>query len=95
MERHAVVAIPEGLHARPAAQFARLAAAQPVPARISRDGGPPVDAASILAIMTLGADVGTTVTLAVDVPDGAAQTEAEAARATLDALEEFLTTPGR
>ncbi|WP_277207514.1 HPr family phosphocarrier protein [Isoptericola croceus] len=95
MERHAVVAIPEGLHARPAAQFARLAAAQPVPVRISTGDGPPVDAASILGIMTLGADAGTTVTLAVDVPDGAAQTEADTARATLDTLEEFLTAPGR
>ncbi|MCK0118196.1 HPr family phosphocarrier protein [Isoptericola sp. S6320L] len=95
MERHAVVAIPEGLHARPAAQFARLAAAQPVPVRISRDGNPPVDAASILAIMTLGADAGSDVTLQVDVPDDAAEAELDRARDALDALEEFLTDPGR
>lgn len=95
MERHAVVAIPEGLHARPAAQFARLAAAQPVPVRIARADGTPVDAASILAIMTLGADAGTDVTLRVDVPDGAAQADVEVARTALDALEKFLTDPGR
>ncbi|GAA1977981.1 HPr family phosphocarrier protein [Isoptericola halotolerans] len=95
MERHTVVAIPEGLHARPAALFARLAADQPVPVRISRDGRPPVDAASILAVMTLGADAGTTVTLTVDVPDDAAQAETDRARDALDALEEFLTDPGR
>ena len=95
MERHAVVAIPEGLHARPAAQFARLAASQPVPVRIARADGAPVDAASILAIMTLGADAGTDVTLRVDVPDGAAQADVEVARTALDALEKFLTDPGR
>ncbi|WP_407319424.1 HPr family phosphocarrier protein [Isoptericola halotolerans] len=95
MERHAVVAIPEGLHARPAALFARLAADQPVAVRISRDGSPPVDAASILAVMTLGADAGTRVTLAVEVPDGAPQAETDRARSALDALEAFLTDPGR
>jgi phosphocarrier protein HPr len=103
MERHTVVGIPEGLHARTAARFARLAADQPVPVRISRSPGPgdepvePVDAASILAVMMLGADAGTQVTL--HVPDDAG--DAQAASAALDVLEEFLegrevlTDPGR
>ncbi|WP_418275186.1 HPr family phosphocarrier protein [Isoptericola jiangsuensis] len=109
MERHTVVGIPEGLHARTAARFARLAADQPVPVRISRSSGPggsggpgdepgePVDAASILAVMMLGADAGTPVTL--HVPDDAA--DAQDASAALDVLEEFLaagpvlTDPGR
>jgi phosphocarrier protein HPr len=98
MERHTVVGIPEGLHARTAARFAQLAADQPVPVQISRSGGEPVDAASILAVMMLGADAGTRVTL--HVPDGGAH-DAQKASATLDALEEFLagegvaTDPGR
>ncbi|MEG3616303.1 HPr family phosphocarrier protein [Isoptericola haloaureus] len=90
MERHTVVAIREGLHARPAALFTRLAASQPVPVRIARDGGDPVDAASILAVMTLGADAGTSVTLSVDEGAGA---DEDTAAAVLDRLEEFLRDP--
>ncbi|WP_402463038.1 HPr family phosphocarrier protein [Isoptericola aurantiacus] len=98
MERHTVVAIPEGLHARTAARFARLAADQPVAVRISREGADPVDAASILAVMTLGADAGTPVTLhagGAAGADGDDQTDDAAASAALDVLEEFLTDPGR
>ncbi|MDO8150317.1 HPr family phosphocarrier protein [Isoptericola sp. b408] len=89
MERHTVVAIREGLHARPAALFTQLAASQPLPVRIARDGGEPVDAASILAVMTLGADAGTSVTLSVDA-DGH---DEDSATAVLDTLEEFLSDP--
>ncbi|NNU27433.1 HPr family phosphocarrier protein [Isoptericola sediminis] len=91
MERHTVVAIREGLHARPAALFTRLAASQPVPVRIAREGGDPVDAASILAVMTLGADAGTSVTLSVDA--GGHGEDEETATAVLDTLEEFLSDP--
>jgi phosphocarrier protein HPr len=98
MERHTVVGIPEGLHARTAARFAQLAADQPVPVQISRSGGEPVDAASILAVMMLGADAGTRVTL--HVPDGGAH-DPQKATGALDVLEDFLaggpvlTDPGR
>lgn len=98
MERHTVVGIPEGLHARTAARFARLAADQPVPVRISRTAGAdsggapePVDAASILAVMMLGADAGTPVTL--HVPDDGAP-DAAVASAALDVLEEYLAGDG-
>lgn len=43
-----------GLHARPAALFAQAAAAAPVPVTIAPVGGTPVDASSILMVMSLG-----------------------------------------
>jgi phosphocarrier protein len=83
MERSVVVAVREGLHARPAALFARAAGDQPVPVRIAKPGGEPVDAASILGLMTLGADAGDEVVLSTPA-DG------EDDRASLDALAAFL-----
>lgn len=83
MERTVVVAITEGLHARPAALFAQAAGRQPVPVRIAKPGGTPVDAASILGLMTLGADAGDEVVLSTE-GDGADATAA------LDALSDFL-----
>jgi phosphocarrier protein HPr len=83
MERTVVVAITEGLHARPAALFAQMAGQQPVPVKIAKSGGDAVDAASILGIMTLGAGVGDEVVLRTD-DDG------DDATAALDALVEFL-----
>ncbi|WNB86733.1 HPr family phosphocarrier protein [Cellulomonas sp. ATA003] len=82
-ERRVTVAIPEGLHARPAALFVKLAGEQPATVTISKDGGDPVAANSILAVMTLGASAGDDVVLAAD---------GEGADASLDALEQFLTT---
>ncbi|MGF0115229.1 HPr family phosphocarrier protein [Promicromonospora sp. Marseille-Q5078] len=83
MERTVVVAITEGLHARPAALFAQKAGQQPVPVKIAKAGGDAVDAASILGIMTLGAGAGDEVVLRTD-DDG------DDATAALDALVEFL-----
>jgi phosphocarrier protein HPr len=54
-ERRVVVGSKVGLHARPAALFVQAAARQPVRITIARDGKPPVDAKSILAV--LGMDV--------------------------------------
>jgi phosphocarrier protein HPr len=90
MERHTVVEIAEGLHARTAARFARLAADQGIALRISRAGSEPVDAASVLGVMTLGADAGTAVVL-----HAAEDADPATATAALDVLEEFLTDPGR
>lgn len=83
MERTVTVAILEGLHARPAAMFVREAAQQPVPVTISLGSVAPVDASSILGVMTLGASAGQAVTLRTegDGPDDIAA---------LDALEAFL-----
>ena len=53
-ERHVVVASAVGLHARPAALFTQAAARVPVPVTIAKVGGDPVDARSILLVLTLG-----------------------------------------
>nr|WP_312638389.1 HPr family phosphocarrier protein [Rhodococcus qingshengii] len=59
-----------GLHARPAALFARAAANLPVDVTIALGDGEPVDASSMLSVMTLGAAFGDSVTLRAD-GDGA------------------------
>ena len=59
-----------GLHARPAALFARAAADLPVDGTIALGDGEPVDASSMLSVMTLGAAFGDSVTLRAD-GDGA------------------------
>lgn len=59
-----------GLHARPAALFARAAADLPVDVTIALGDGEPVDASSMLSVMTLGAVFGDSVTLRAD-GDGA------------------------
>jgi len=83
LERRVIVAIEEGLHARPAALFARLAADQPFAITIRKDDGEPAQAASILSVMTLGVRCGDEVFLATEDP---------AAGPSLDALVEFLAT---
>lgn len=65
-ERSAVVASKAGLHARPAAVFVKAAAAQPVKVNIRKPDGQPVDASSILSIMTLGVEQGDEVILSAD-----------------------------
>ncbi len=83
-ERRVTVAIPEGLHARPAALFVKLAGEQSATVTVRRDGGDPVAANSILGVMTLGAGPGDEVVLSA---------EGDGADAALDALEQYLTTP--
>ncbi|GGV28984.1 hypothetical protein GCM10010495_51470 [Kitasatospora herbaricolor] len=57
---------PTGLHARPAALFVRAAARQPVRVTVRRPGRNPVDARSLLAVLTLAACHGDTLELATD-----------------------------
>ncbi len=71
-ERRAVVGSKVGLHARPAALFVRAAAKLPVKVTIAKDGKDPVDAASILAVLTLDVRGGEEVVLAAQ-GDGAEQ----------------------
>lgn len=71
-ERNAVIASRVGLHARPASIFIEAVGRQSVSVTISKDGGKPLNAASILSIMGLGARHGETVTLAAE-GDGAEQ----------------------
>lgn len=79
--RVVAVASAVGLHARPASIFARAAAQQPAAVTIALAGGEPVDAASILSVMSLGAGHGDVVTLEAD-GDGAEES--------LDALATLL-----
>ena len=58
-----------GLHARPAMLFTQAVAASGVPVTIAKAGGAPVDASSILFVMSLGVPHGEEVTLAADGPD--------------------------
>lgn len=83
MQRSVVVALTEGLHARPAAKFVAAAAGQPAPVTIAKGNGTPVSAASILGIMTLGVARGDEVVLATSSDDD------DAVRS-LDALEQLL-----
>ena len=82
-ERRVTVASKVGLHARPAALLAKAAADQPVPVTIRKDGGEPVDAASVLGLMTLGAMHGDEVVLSAD---------GDGADAALDAIAELIAT---
>ena len=69
-ERRVTVVSKVGLHARPAALVAKAAAAQPVTITIRKDGTTPVEAGSILGLMTLGAACGDEVVLSAE-GDGA------------------------
>ncbi|TRW45573.1 HPr family phosphocarrier protein [Georgenia yuyongxinii] len=82
-QRSAVVASKVGLHARPAAVFVKAVTAAGIPVTIAKGDGEPVDAASILGVMTLGAGHGDEVTLTA---------EGEGADTVLDELAELLST---
>lgn len=70
-----------GLHARPASLFAKAVGEAGVPVQIAKDGQPPVNARSLLNLLTLGAEYGESVTL---------YAEGEGADAALDRLAAML-----
>ena len=80
-ERRVTVGWPEGLHARPASIFVRAATASGVPVAIAKAGGNPVNAASMLAVLGLGAQGGEEIVLTSD---------AEGAEAQLDRLAKLV-----
>lgn len=82
-QRTVVVASPVGLHARPAAAFAKAAAGAGVPVTIRRGDGPAVPAASIVSVLTLNVRHGEEVVL---------EAEGAGADAALDALAALLST---
>jgi len=82
-QRTVAVASRVGLHARPAMLFTQAVAAAGVPVTIAKAGGAPVDASSILFVMSLGVPHGEEVTLAAEGPD---------ADRVLDELVELLST---
>ncbi|MDO5729447.1 MAG: HPr family phosphocarrier protein [Actinomycetaceae bacterium] len=59
----ATVAAAEGLHARPAAMFAKAVSESGADVQIATGDSEPVNAASTLSLMTLGAQCGDVVTL--------------------------------
>jgi PTS hybrid protein len=78
-EREVVVRNPEGLHARPAAEFVKLA--NSFPARVTVNGK---DAKSLLGIMSLGLTAGSTARITSD--------DAAAGKAAVDALADLVET---
>lgn len=79
--RTVIVASTVGLHARPAALLASAVNDSGLDVTVALAGGDPVDAGSILEVMTLGAAHGDTVTLTAD---------GDGADAVLDSLVELL-----
>jgi len=79
--RTVTIASSVGLHARPASLFVKAVTASGVAVQIGRPGEDPVDAASILGIMALGAKHGEEVVLTAD---------GDGADAALDSLAELL-----
>lgn len=77
-EREVLVRNPEGLHARPAAEFVKLANTFPV--KVTVNGK---DAKSLLGIMSLGLTAGSTARISTDDPDG---------RTAVDALADLVDT---
>lgn len=77
-EREVLVRNPEGLHARPAAEFVKLANTFPV--KVTVNGK---DAKSLLGIMSLGLTAGSTARISSDDPDG---------RTAVDALADLVDT---
>ena len=88
--RTATVAASVGLHARPAAAFVRAVNKTGLPIMLSRPGTAPVDARSLLAVMTADFDHGAEVEITVAADCGASQHEVEAG---IDELAELLHSP--
>jgi phosphocarrier protein len=83
VERQATVASSSGLHARPAKVFVQAVQEKKLPITISAEGGPDLNAGSILSLIGLGAGNGTVVTL---------KAEGDGAEAALDDLVALLET---
>ncbi|ASD23116.1 HPr family phosphocarrier protein [Cryobacterium zongtaii] len=66
VERTVQIGSTHGLHARPAKLFTKAAAAAGAPVTLQKGDGKPVNAASILGVISLGINHGDSVTLATD-----------------------------
>lgn len=64
--RTATIASTVGLHARPATLFTKKVSATGISVTIGKEGGKSVNAASMLAVMALGAKCGQEVVLTAD-----------------------------
>ncbi|TDB80592.1 HPr family phosphocarrier protein [Actinomadura sp. KC216] len=83
-ERNVKIQSRVGLHARPAALFVQTAAKAPMDVTVSKPGGTPVNAKSILAVLGLDARHGEEVVLSA---------EGAGAEELLDDLEKLLAEP--
>jgi phosphocarrier protein len=72
-----------GLHARPAKLFAQAAKEAGIPVTVAKGDAKPVNAASILGVISLGVEQGDEVTLTAD---------GDGAEGVLDTLADLLTT---
>ena len=72
-----------GLHARPAKLFAQAAKDAGIPITVAKASGTPVNAASILGVISLGVEQGDYVVLSAD---------GDGAEAALDTLADLLST---
>lgn len=82
-ERNVKIESRVGLHARPAALFVQTAAKAPGAVTVTKHGGAPVNAKSILAVLGLDARHGEEIVISAD---------GEGADALLDSLENLLST---
>jgi phosphocarrier protein len=80
IEREATIVNQEGLHARPAARIVRLASSFDSDIEISKDGFG-VNGKSIMGVMMLAAEFGSSITIKADGPD---------ARQAVDALAQLV-----
>ncbi|WP_019359786.1 HPr family phosphocarrier protein [Streptomyces sp. AA1529] len=88
VERRVTVGWAEGLHARPASIFVRAASATGVPVTVRKGEGTPVNAASMLGVLGLGAEGGEEIVLASEA-DGAEDALDRLAKLVADGLEEL------
>ncbi|MER7130489.1 HPr family phosphocarrier protein [Streptosporangium saharense] len=83
-QRQITVESEVGLHARPAATFVQTAAKAPLDVTVAKQGGQPVNAKSILAVLALDVRQGDTVVI---------EAEGEGADELLDALALIASAP--
>lgn len=88
VERRVSIGWAEGLHARPAAIFCRAAAAAGSAVTVRKGDGDPVNAASMLGVLALGAENGDEIVLASEA-DGAEDALDRLAKLVADGLEEL------
>lgn len=89
--RTATVKASVGLHARPAAVFVRAVCQTGLPVTLAKAGQSPVDARSLLEVMTADFACGTEVEIAV-APSAETANDDDAVRAAVDALAQLLGT---
>lgn len=81
-QRSALITDPVGIHARPASEFSQAASSSGCKVTIAKGEGTPVDAASILMVMSLGIAKGDQVTVTVDGDDAGSVADALVAKLT-------------